>query len=418
MAKFTDFFRFVTPTPQTTDIQNQQGIDGQYASYGNYTWYQRLVQGSATRLTRYREYELMDNDVEVARALDIIAEEMSSQATATELPFEIEVQGEDGQGTLEDLELLTLRTAIRHWSNLHDWDNRLFKIARNTIKFGDCFFRRRNDHKKWEWVPPSNVLAAVVDATDVTKIIGFQVRTDTKEPRAPGGLTPVSQGQQQTSEYVSADDVVRFTLNDDMSETAPFGESVLRTVYKTHKQKELLEDAIIIYRIQRAPERRVFYIDVGKMPPQRVKQYLETFKNEIKQKRIPSANGGLQPDQVESVYNPTSMTEDYYLAQRPDGRGSKIETLPGGQGLGEITDLDYFMDKVFRGLRVPVSWMRYGRGNDALTNDGKPGNSYVEELRFGLFVERLQGYVEKVMDEQFKRYLRSANISIDPTLSK
>lgn len=418
MAKFTDFFKFITPNQQTTEIQNQQGVDGQYASYGNYTWYQRLVQGSATRLTRYREYDLMDNDVEVARALDIIAEEMTTKNDKTDLPFDIEIQGEDGQGTLSDIEVMTLRTAARHWGTIHDWDNRLFKIARNTVKFGDCFFRRLDNYKKWEWIPPSNVLAAVVDVHDVTKIVGYQVRTDTKTPKAPGGITAVTQSQQHSTEYLAADQIIRFSLNDDMSDSAPFGESVLRPVYRTHKQKELLEDAILIYRIQRAPERRVFYIDVGKMPPQRVKQYLETIKNEIKQKKIPSAGGGYGGDQMESVYNPTSMTEDYYFAQRPDGRGSKVETLPGGEGLGEITDLDYFMDKVFRGLRVPVSWMKYGRGNDAPFQDGKVGTAYIEELRFALFVERLQGYVERVIDDEFKRYLRGANISIDPTLYK
>ena len=422
MAKITDYFRIVTQKPETTAVQDSQGVDGQYASYGNYTWYQRLVQGSATRLTRYREYDIMDNDVEVTRALDTIAEEMTGKNTKTDLVLDIDIQAEDGQDVPDNI-VLTARAALRHWSNIHDFHNKLFKIARNTIKYGDCFFKKDTNHKTWEWIPPNNILAAVVDAEDVTKIVGYQIRTDTKKPRSAGGsggagtpgMTTVSMGQDYHTEYLPAGQVVRFTLNDDMSESAPFGDSVLRSVYRSHKQKQLLEDAIIIYRIQRAPERRVFYIDVGKMPPQRVKTYLETIKNEIRQKKIPSMQGG--QSSIDSVYNPQSMTEDFFFASRPDGRGSKVETLPGGQGLGELSDLDYFADKVLRGLRVPISWMKPG-AEGAIFNDGKVGASYIEEQQFAKFVKRLQGYIEKVIDDEFKRYLRACNINIDESYYK
>ena len=202
--------------------------------------------------------------------------------------------------------------------------------------------------------------------------------------------------------------MIVFSLNDDISESAPFGESVLRAIYRAQKQKELLEDAILIYRIQRAPERRVFYIDVGKMPPQRVKSYLEGIKNEIRQRKIPTAGGGV--DQVDSVYNPQSMSEDFFFAQRPDGRGSKVETLPGGQGLGELADLEYFQWKVFRGLRIPLSYMREGT-DGATANDGKVGTAYIQELRFAMYVKRLQGYVSRVIDAEFKRYLRQTGMA-------
>ena len=174
----------------------------------------------------------------------------------------------------------------------------------------------------------------------------------------------------------------------------------------------MLEDAIIIYRIQRAPERRVFYIDVGKMPPQRVKSYLENIKNEIRQRKIPSFGGG--NDQIDSTYNPQSMSEDFFFAQRPDGKGSKVETLPGGAGLGELADLEYFQWKVFRGLRIPLSFMKEGQEN-ALVNNGQSGVAYIQELRFALYIKRLQGYVTKVIDKEFKRYLRAAGINVDPT---
>lgn len=421
MAKIQSFFRIVTPKPDTVLQQDSQGIDGSYASFGNYSWYQRLVQGSATRLTRYREYDIMDTDVEVARALDTIAEEMTGVNRKTDLFFDIDLPTEEGQ-TIDNTTVMTLRIAIRHWSRINNLSIRLFKIARNVVKYGDCFFRKHGEDKPWEWIPPPNILAAVVDAIDVTKIVGFQIRTDTRRPRSSGGAGgpgpwgpghSVALGQEYNSEYVAATDIARFTLNDDMSESAPFGDSILRSVYRSHKQKELLEDAIVIYRIQRAPERRAFYIDVGKMPPHRAKQYLETFKNEIRQRKVPTQSGG--KEQIDSVYNPQAMVEDFFFTSRPDGRGSKVETLPGGQSLGELSDLDYFQTKVYMGLRVPVSWLQASRNSkDVMFNDGKVGLAYIEELRFALFVERLQRHIEIVFDEEFKRYLRHVDVNIDP----
>jgi len=408
--KWTNYFKIITPKPETTKISDSQNL-GDQGSYGNYTWYQRLVQGSASRLTKYREYDLMDNDVEVARALDTIAEEMTGNNPKTDMPLELDILTEDEEDIPGNV-VLTLKAALHHWGRIHDWENRLFKIARSTTKYGDCFFRKQDEFKKWAFIHPKNIIGAIVDENDVTKVIGWQIKTNTKKAKTTYGM-PVSNRDEVETEIVSANDIARFTLNDDLSDSAPFGESVLGPVYRAHKQKELIEDAIIIYRVQRAPERRVFYIDVGKMPPQRVKTYLEQIKNEIKQKKIPTQAGG--KSEIESVYNPQSMSEDFFFAQRADGRGSRVETLPGGQGLGELSDLEYFQDKVWRGLRVPVSYMRKG-GEGAIFNDGKVGVAYIEEFKFALYVMRLQGHIERVLDTEFKRYMRLSNIKIDETL--
>lgn len=410
-AKWTSYFKLVAPEPETARLQDSQDMTGG-ASYGNYSWYQRLVQGSSTRVSRYKEYDLMDNDVEVARALDTIAEEMTGNNSKTDLQFNIDLQAEENQKLPETL-VMTLRAAIRHWSTVHDWENRLFKVARNTIKYGDTFFLKHDPHKRWEYMHPKNVIAAIVDIHDASRVVGYQIRSKRKEVnRSTVGHFVNADSETDTAVY-SSDEVVRFTLNDDMSDMSPFGDSILRSVYRAHKQKELLEDAIIIYRVQRAPERRVFYIDVGKMPPPRVKMYLEQMKNEIRQKKIPSVQGG--KDTVESVYNPQSMTEDFFFATRPDGRGSRVETLPGGQGLGELADLEYFQNKVFRGLRIPISYTKSGQDSGTYS-DGKVGIAYIEELRFALYVMRLQGYIEKVIDEEFKKYLKTINITVDDTL--
>lgn len=412
-ARFSGFYKVVPPRVGVTTMTDNQNI-GDQGSYANYTWYQRLVQGSASRITRYREYDLMDNDIEIARSLDTIAEEMIGSDPNTEMPLELVIDG-DKQREVDTSTVATLRAALRYWSDLHNWKTRLFKIARVAIKYGDCFFIRHKDTKRWEYIHPKNVVAAVVDERDMTHVIGWQIKREVKAPNSPVNSQTGHYGNNSNEliDTFAADEVVWFTLNDDMSESAPFGESVLRAVYRAQKQKELLEDAVIIYRIQRAPERRVFYIDVGKMPPQRVKSHLEQIKNEIRQKKIPTAGGGVE--QIDSVYNPQQMSEDFFFAQRPDGRGSKVETLPGGAGLGELADLEYFQWKVFRGLRIPLSYMREGQDN-ALVNDGKTGVAYIMELRFAMYIQRLQGYIDIVLDREFKRYLRAAGINVDPTM--
>lgn len=415
MSKIQDYFKIVTPKTSVTTMSDNQNI-GDQGVYANYTWYQRLVQGSASRLTRYREYDLMDNDVEVSRSLDTIAEEMIGSDPNSDLPFELVIEGDKEQHIPSSV-VMTLRAALRYWNDMHDWNIRLFKIARVTVKYGDCFFLRHKETSKWEYIHAKNVVAAIVDDRDMTRVIGWQIKRDTKVPNSPYNQ-PVGHFGSYSNELVdtySADEIIWFTLNDDIAETAPFGESILRAVYRAQKQKELLEDAILIYRIQRAPERRVFYIDVGKMPPQRVKAYLESIKNEIRQRKVPTFGGGVE--QVDSVYNPQSMSEDFFFAQRPDGKGSKIDTLPGGQGLGELADLEYFQWKVFRGLRIPLSFMREGQ-DGAMFSDGKSGVAYIQELRFAMYIKRLQNYISRVMDAEFKRYVRMAGIVVDPTVFK
>ena len=259
MAKFENYFKVVSPQPGVTTMTDNQEI-GDQGTYSNSTWYQRLIQGSASRITRYREYDLMDNDIEVARSLDTIAEEMVGSDPNSDMPLELVIES-DKDNNIPSSTVMTLRTALRYWCTLHDWDNRLFSVARVTAKYGDCFFiRNKKSTAKWEYVHPKNVVAAIVDDQDMTNVIGWQIKRDTKTPNSPYNQPTGHFGNYSTElvDTFSADEVVWFSFNDDISDSAPFGESVLRAVYRAHKQKELLEDAIIIYRIQRAPELRKF----------------------------------------------------------------------------------------------------------------------------------------------------------------
>jgi len=188
---------------------------------------------------------------------------------------------------------------------------------------------------------------------------------------------------------------------------------LLEPVFKTFKQKELLEDSILIYRVHRAPERRVFFIDVGNMPPHKARQYLEQVKYEVQQKRVPGKTKDGKSI-ADAAYNPMSMLEDYFFAQTSEGRGSKVDTLPGGENLGQIDDLRYFNNKLLRGLRVPSSYLPTGpEDGSAVYNDGKVGVAYIQEYRFAKYVERIQRQIQETMDKEFKMFLKYRGIEID-----
>ena len=183
-----------------------------------------------------------------------------------------------------------------------------------------------------------------------------------------------------------------------------------------YKQKELLEDAILIYRVQRAPERRIFKIDVGNMPSHMAMAFVERIKNEIHQRRIPTQQGGGQ-SVVDATYNPLSINEDYFFPITADGRGSSVDTLPGGQNLGEIDDLKYFNNKLARGLRVPSSYLPTGPEESAgALTDGRVGTALIQEYRFNQYCMRLQNQIIQKLDDEFKMFLRFRGFSIDSSL--
>lgn len=415
----TKVFKIIDPRSLEVDITDNRDYTGQGNLYGNFTWYHRLVQGSAQRLVRYREYDIMDSDVDVARALDIIAEEISGNDSKSETPLIIKLEL-DGGVKIQSRVVATLNAAIKTWCNINDWKNRTFKIARTTIKYGDTFFLRpKKKNGRFIYIHPKNVVGAIVSEHDITDIKGWHIRTDSKasEQSPNSGQLYFNIGNSIGDANVSPfnhDDVIRFSLADEMSDEAPFGRPVLAEAFRAFKQKQLLEDAIIIYRVQRAPERRVFYIDVAHVHPAKVSQHLEQIRNEIKQKKIP-ASGGANEGSVESIYNPQSMNEDFYFAQYKDGVGSRVETLPGGQGLGELQDLDYFYKKMWRGMRIPASYIDPNT-EGGVSNDGKVGIAYLQEIKFTLYIERLQAHLEATFDAEFKRFLRDSNIMVDESI--
>ena len=414
--------------------------DGYSTTHTRYSsWLPEVYAGSPNRLMRYVQYDQMDNDLEINAALDIIAEFSTQADDYTEQPFIFKFN-EDPSET----EMKILSKTLEQWCKLNDLNRRAFKMFRSTLKYGDQFLIRDPETYKLYWTDPANVEKVVVNESKGKKIETYFIKNleanfeqlaatspaaiHTRPYGAGGGMlaggnigasagnyklqNDPSQGASQ-GVPVDAQHVVHVSLTEGMDHNWPFGISILEPVFKVFKQKELLEDSIIIYRVHRAPERRVFFIDVGNMPPHKAQQYLEKIKYEVQQKRVPNKkNDG--SNVADAAYNPMSMLEDYFFAQTADGRGSKVDTLPGGNNLGEIDDLKYFNNKLLRGLRVPSSYLPTGPDDGtAQHNDGKVGVAYIQEHQFSKYCERLQRQVIRNLDREFKMYLKFKGVEID-----
>ena len=439
-------------TPVTT---SSSPISGQVIKPGpakaNYSSYlPDVYTGSPNRVERYQQYEVMDSDPEVNAALDILAEFCTQKLKDGKTPFSVQWRHK-----ATNPEVRILSEYLQQWCKLQNFDVRIFRIMRNTFKYGDAFFIRDPENQKWNYVDPSKITKIIVNesegktpeqyiikdlAPNFVNLVATQITANISPHGASGTITnstgyigaggasrgssgPYPQsstgsrfGLSETEHAINAEHVVHLSLSEGLDNNFPFGNSLLENIFKVYKQKELLEDAILIYRIQRAPERRVFHIDVGNMPAHMAMAFVERVKNEIHQRRIPSQTGG-GTNVIDSAYNPLSINEDYFFPQTAEGRGSKVDTLPGGTNLGEIDDLKYFTNKLFRGLRIPSSYLPTGADDSqASYNDGRVGTAYIQELRFNKYCERLQALVTEIFDEEFKMYLYSRGVNLDANL--
>ena len=406
------------------------------------SWLPDVYSGQPNRVERYVQYDQMDMDSEINAALDIISEFSTQVSEQTGLPFAI-----DYVDQATESETKILEQTLQQWCNLQDWDKRIFRMFRNSIKYGDQFFIR--DPETWElyYVNPADVMKAIVNEAKgkqpeqyIVKNIDLNMQEKTvsqpvQHAQTYGTVNSMMRGQVMDrgaygagpsdmsnslgniKEYsVDASHIVHLGLTEGMDNNWPFGSSILDPIFKTYKQKELLEDSIIIYRVQRAPERRVFYVDVGNMPPNKAMGFVERVKNEIHQKRIPNKTGG-GTTIMDAAYNPLSIMEDYFFAQTAEGRGSKVEVLPGGENLGQIDDLRYFTNKMLRALRVPSSYLPTGPEDGTATYvDGRVGTAFIQEYRFNQYCMRLQNALAPTLDKEFKLFMKNKGISIDSSL--
>lgn len=273
----------------------------------------------------------MDRDSDVNAALDTIADFSTQSEEQDDEPFELNFNSDPNES-----EVKILKTMMTKWVKLNNFRARLWYIFRDTLKNGDAFFLRDPETQEWLWLDHFMVEMVKVDDTmgkdpDEYLIRGLDYNKQTKfgskqadpnQYRTPYGTSNVGASRvssvsassgpaafslagaaadprqrhmlgpfSQDVSVVDAQFVVHLSLSIGNDINWPFGTSILEPIFKVFKQKELLEDAIIIYRVQRAPERRIFYIDTGTMPPERAKRHIEMIKNDIHQRRIPNRTG-------------------------------------------------------------------------------------------------------------------------------
>lgn len=389
--------------------------------------------GHPLRIQRYQQYDDMDQSPEVNTALNIISDfctqvEEKNSRRFFKFDFRTEPTSE---------EMAALKIGLDMWMKLNSFNKSLWEIFRRTLKYGDQFFIRDPETYEWIWVNHTKVEKVTPDYTKGKKIALYHIRDP--EPNLDSliqtftalqnntpaitpfttnttGSLPLNNTSFSQAAAIPAEHVIHLSLNTGMGETWPFGTSILEPVFKTYRQKTFIEDAVVIYRIVRAPDRRVFYIDVGDMSPAKAEAYMTRVKQEIRQRRIPSRTGGGQAV-MDATYDPMGMSDDYFFAQTADGRGSKVDTLPGGESIGQIDDLRYFYNLLVRGLGVPAAMTSFGPEDSSLTyNDGRVGTAFMQEFNFSKYCTRLQTMLEDTFDREFKLFMLAKGVNLDTNM--
>jgi hypothetical protein len=445
MAGWKKHWKIVSSDGSMSPIAGSAGYNGYNAQFGFKNYASRLPEvysGHPNRVERYNQYEAMDTDAQVNACLDIIAEFSTQESEQNHTPFEVRFTENP-----TDHEVKIIKEQLQQWVKLNKLDQRIFKIFRNTLKYGDQVFIRDPETFELYYVDMTKVSRVIVNESEGKRPEQYIVRdinpnfqnltismiaTDAAYANQPqmgswGGQpgytvpsNPYNQGSRfqlsQNESAISAEHVIHLSLSEGLDFYWPFGQSILESIFKVYKQKELLEDSILIYRVQRAPERRVFYIDVGNMPSHLAMQFVERVKNEIHQKRIPTLTGGSM-NILDATYNPLSINEDYFFPQTAEGRGSKVEMLQGGSAVGEIDDLKYFNNLMMRGLRVPSSYLPTGPDDSSTPmSDGRVGTALIQEKRFNEYCKRLQRLIIEKLNLEFKMFMRWRGFNIDSAL--
>ena len=433
------YFKAVDTTGNISPISGAKG--GKFGFKNYQSRLPEVYSGHPNRVNRYNQYEAMDMDSEISACLDIISEFSTQDNDQNSTPFDVNYHEKP-----TDNEVKIIEQQLKQWCKLNQFKKRIFKLFRNTLKYGDQVFVRDPETFELFWIDMSKVNRVIVNESkgkepdqyviqDINpNFENLTVATKTTDDFGitplTGGINPQQQmanlsapsaegtrfGAAQRESTLDAKHIVHLSLTEGLDVNWPFGTSILENIFKVFKQKELLEDAILIYRVQRAPERRVFYIDVGNMPSHMAMSFVERVKNEIHQRRIPTQSGG-GDNMLDATYNPLSMNEDYFFPSTAEGRGSKVDTLPGGENLGQIDDLRYFNNKLARGLRVPSSYLPSGpEDNAAPLNDGRLGTALIQEYRFNQYCIRLQNTIGEILNKEFKMFLAWRGFNIDASL--
>jgi len=315
--------------------------------------YQQSLVGGVERLERVKDYEEMDHYPEITRALDIYADDSMTYAEDGKI---LQIVSDDDKIVHELEELLYQRL---------DLDFHLWTWIRNMCKYGDMF-------NLLDIVDKEGVLGAIaMPVGEIEREEGYNNDPNSLRFKWTAQGNTVFENYQVSHLRILGDD--RFL---------PYGRSVLDSSRKVWKQLLMAEDAMLIYRISRAPERRVFYVDVGNIPPRDVDSYMQNARDKLKRIAVTQESNG----NLDMRYNPESILEDFFIPVRGD-RGSRIETLPGGENAAAIEDIEYLQNKLFISLGVPKSYLT--------AEEDLSGKSTLaqEDIKFARTIQRIQKIV-------------------------
>ena len=308
--------------------------------------------GSYDRMARYSDFSEMESTPEISSALDIYSEECVSP---------------DAEGTV--LHIYSENRMIKQllselFYDVLNVDFNLVMWTRNLCKYGD-FFLFNDIHPEYGVI---NVFP--IPIAEIEREEGF-------DPSDPGAVRFrwVTQGNRVLENWQVSH--LRLLGNDAF---LPYGSSVLEGARRIWRQLILIEDAMLVYRVIRSPERRVFYIDVGNIPPENVADYLEQAQTSLKRNAVVDKSTG----QVDLRYNPLSVDEDYFLPVRGGESGTRIDTLAGGSNTTAIEDVEYIQKKLFAALKIPKAYLGYDE------DIGAKATLAQEDIRFSRTINRIQ----------------------------
>lgn len=397
-GKFAAFFKSFFTTkqkrgrPPSKDpyrgdvVKNADGeMDGPITgSVGMVKGATRLPQVEYERRRRYHDYEKMDEYPEIGAALDIYADD----ATQSHL---------DGEMVTVETEDDRVRGAIEDFVAETDLDKYLWDIIRNMCKYGDCFV---------ENIVDMNNPDAGIQRLKILNPV-FIYRREDRFGYLRGFIQEVPQSTAQAQQYsgdrlgkkntihLDPQQLVHFRLHTSDSNYYPYGKSICAPGVRAWKSLRMMEDAMLIYRLHRAPERRIFYIDTGNLPQTKVEMFMERIKAKFKKEKFFNT----ESQNADERYNPLSAEEDFFVPIK-NGQGTKIETLPGAQNLGEIDDVRYFRDKVLASMKIPKDFI--------VEKDKSPerkANLSQLDAKFAKAVMRVQRDTEVCLETLIKRHL-------------
>jgi hypothetical protein len=400
---------------------NEDGVDHYLTSgfFGSYVDIEGVYKSEFELIKRYREMALhpeVDSAIE-----DIVNEAIVSDSN--DVPVQIELSNLNASDGIKK----KIRDEFEYILDLLDFNKKSHEIYRNWYIDGRLYYHKIIDLKK-----PQDGIKELryIDAMKMKYVRqekkkdnngnGAFIKKINNDPMDyefpeieeyfiynPKMSYPTSSMSGKSSSLTSGgikmtSDSITYCTSGLVDRNKSITLSYLNKAIKSLNQLRMIEDSLVIYRLSRAPERRIFYIDVGNLPKVKAEQYLRDVMMRYRNKLVYDASTGEIRDDKKFM----SMLEDFWLPRREGGRGTEISTLPGGQNLGEITDIEYFKKKLYRSLNVPPSRMD-GEGG---FNLGRSSEILRDELKFTKFVSRLRKRFSQMFNDMLKTQLILKNI--------